>query len=210
MSLIDQLNWRYATKQFDSTRQLSEEKLQTLLEALRLSASSFGLQPWHFFVLKNAEIRAQLLEHSWGQKQVTDASEVILFCQPTAFSEADVDAFLEDTMQTRGVSRESLAGYEGMMKGFLDRMEPEVLHGWARNQVYLALGSFLVACAAEGVDACPMEGFQPSEYDRILGLEEKGLTAVVVCPIGYRSEEDKYASLAKVRFPMETVLSVIE
>lgn len=204
--ILEALNWRYATKQFDPAQKLSTEQLDRLLEALRLSASSFGLQPWKFVVVEDAAVRQELLPHSWNQPQVVDASHVIVLCRLASISDTEIDQFLEDTATTRDVPVESLEGYRGMMTGFINNFSEEKKAEWMFNQLYLALGNLLTVCAVEGIDACPMEGFSAAEYDRILGLEEKGLNSVVVCPIGFRSEEDKYATLAKVRYPTEDVI----
>ena len=199
-SLIQSLNWRYAVKEFDSDTALPAKKLEVLLEALRLSASSFGLQPWKFVVLQDREKREPLVEHSWGQRQVVDASVLIVLCRPSSFGEEDIDRFIEDTAQTRSVETDSLQGFSDVMKGFVSRMDEAQLAQWMEKQIYLALGNLLTACAVEGVDSCPMEGFSSPEYDKILGLTDLGLTSVVLCPVGYRAEGDKYASLAKVRY----------
>lgn len=204
--LIDALNWRYATKEFDAERPLPAEKLEGLLEALRLSASSFGLQPWKFVVVEDRDLRAPLVEHSWGQHQVVDAPALIVLCRCTAFGEADVDRLIAATAAARGVEKESLEQYAGMMKGFLGRLDPPALRQWMDNQIYVALGNLLTTCAVEGVDACPMEGFSADEYDEILGLGALGLASVVLCPVGYRSSADKYAGLAKIRYSPEDVV----
>jgi nitroreductase len=204
--LIEALSWRYATKVFDPEKPLSEEKLDCLLEALRLSASSFGLQPWRFVVLEDRERRAALVEHSWGQRQVVDASALIVMCRPVSFGEADVDRLTAATAEVRGVDVQSLEPFAGMMKGFLARLDAPALRQWMDNQIYVALGNLLAACAIEGVDACPMEGFSAQEYDAILGLGDLGLASVVLCPVGYRSESDKYAGLAKVRYAAADVV----
>lgn len=204
--LITKLNWRYATKEFDATKKISEEQLETLQEALRLTASSFGLQPWKFLFITDQETKESLVEHSWNQPQVANCSHLIVMCAPTKFDDSNIDKLIASIMDHRGVDKESLEQYEGMMKGFLANFDEPTTEAWIKNQIYLALGSFLTACAIEGVDACPMEGFIPGEYDRILGLADKGLKSVVVCPIGYRSENDKYPALAKVRYLKSDVI----
>jgi len=204
--LIGALNWRYATKEFDAGKALPTETMERLLVVLRLSASSFGLQPWKFVVVEDREKREPLVEHSWGQRQVVDSSALIVMCRPTEFGEADIDRFLESTASTRGVDLESLAEYGGMMKGFIGRLDAATQADWMSRQIYLALGNLMTACAIEKVDSCPMEGFSAVEYDRILGLADLGLTSVVLCPVGYRAAGDKYASLAKVRYSADEVI----
>jgi len=205
-NLLSALNWRYATKEFDADKPLAPGQLDLLLETLRLSASSFGLQPWKFVVVEDKAKRESLVEHSWGQRQVVDSPALIVLCRPTSFSEADIDRFIADTAASRSVSADSLDQYSGMMKGFLSQMSPEAIEGWIKNQIYLALGGLLTACAVEGIDSCPMEGFTADKYDEILGLTEKGLASVVLCPVGTRAASDKYADLAKVRYAIGDVV----
>ena len=206
MDLLQKLNWRYATKEFDSSKKISAETLDRLLEALRLAPSSFGLQPWKFVVVENAELRQKLRAAAWNQGQITDASQVIVLCRKEGFGAADIEAFIKATAEARGQNVEDLAGYKQMMEGALLSRSAEQLAVWSSEQIYLALGVLLTACAAQDVDACPMEGFDPAQFDQILDLPAQGLRSVVVCAVGYRSENDKYASAAKVRFPKEEVI----
>ena len=210
MKHIEKLNWRYATKKFDETKKLSKEQLDNLVESLRLAASSFGLQPWKFMIISNEELKKELLPHSWNQEQVVNCSHHIVFCTYSNFNEEHVTNFVKTIADARGQSLEELKGYKDMMTGFLGRMDEKQVLEWAKNQVYLALGSFLVTCAELGIDACPMEGIVQSEYDRALKLSEKGLTTVVACPVGIRSEDDKYSELAKVRFPLKDVIEFVD
>ncbi|WP_372655733.1 NAD(P)H-dependent oxidoreductase [Halobacteriovorax sp.] len=210
MNHIEKLEWRYATKEFDATKKLSEEQVKTLAESLRLAASSFGLQPWTFYIISNDDVKQKLLPHSWNQKQVVDCSHQIVFCTMTDFGASNVEKYIQDIASTRGQSVEELEGYSKMMKGFLSGKGKEEVLTWAKNQVYIALGSFLTTCAELEIDACPMEGIVQSEYDSILGLKDKGLTTVVACPVGFRAEGDKYAELSKVRFPLEEVVKFID
>jgi len=208
-ALLEQLNWRYATKQFDSSKIIPQETFSAIEESLVLTPSSFGLQPWHFFVIRSPEIRDQLLPHSWGQKQVTECSHFVVLTAKTSISEEQIDQFLERTAAVREDDVESLSPYRDMMVGFTQQMDqPAKLH-WAKLQTYIALGQLMTTAAALGVDACPMEGIIPAEYDHILGLEGKGLTTSVACALGYRSDEDKYASAPKVRFEKSETLTVL-
>jgi nitroreductase len=207
---VDALQWRYATKAFDPARKIAAETWTALEDSLVLSASSFGLQPYRFLVISDPAKRASLLPHAWGQRQVVDASHFVVFAARTAVTEAEIDAFLKLTASTRGIPVEALAGYRGMMTGMLlsDGFKPFAPH-WAARQAYIALGSLLTGAALLGVDTCPMEGFVPTEFDKILGLPEQGLTAVVACALGYRSADDKYAGLAKVRPPKSSLLQTV-
>lgn len=209
-SITNALEWRYAVKEFDSGKKLTREQIDLLLESLRLCASSWGLQPWGFVVVTNPGLRQQLLGHSWGQRQVVDASHLIVLCRRKSFTSEDVDTFAGETARLRGQDPASLEGYRKMVKGFIAALDDASLAAWMKDQVYLALGSLLTVCAIEAIDACPMEGFVPAEFDRILGLEAMGLKSVVLCPVGYRKESDKYASLRKVRYPVEKVVTYIE
>ena len=205
--LINQLNWRYATKKFDPTRKISPENWATLEEALVLSPSSFGLQPWKFLIVTNRATREQLVPFSWGQRQIVDASHLVVFATKKNLSEADIDGHLNRVAQVRGLPPESLATYRDMMIGSLIKgMDAASRAAWAARQTYIALGNFLTSAALLGIDACPMEGFQPDQYNEVLGLNEQGLTATVLATAGYRSNDDQYAGARKVRFPKQVVL----
>ena len=205
--LLTQLNWRYATKRFDSQRKINPQTWAALEEALVLTPSSFGLQPWTFIVVTNPAIREQLVPASWGQRQVADASHLVVFAIKKDLSEADIDAYLNRIVAVRGAARDSLNGYRDMMIGSLLKGRDEAARkSWASNQVYIALGNFLTSAALLGIAACPMEGFEPAEYDKILGLNPQGLSTVVAAAAGYRALSDKYAGAKKVRFPKTEVL----
>lgn len=207
--IIENLNWRYATKAFDPSKNVSDEDLQTILEAFRLSASSFGLQPWKLFVVKSQDLKEKLLPHSWNQAQVTQAPYHLVFARNDIDSQTLVDEFVSDIAQTRGVDLESLQGYKDMMSGFLSNMSEEDKIVWANKQVYIALGNVMTVLAEMKIDSCAMEGISPADYDEILGLTDKGFSTVVALPIGYRAKDDKYASLEKVRFPVEKVTEIL-
>lgn len=204
--LLAQLEWRYATKDFDPTATIPADTWDTLEQSLVLTPSSFGLQPWKFLVLTDPEKKAALLEHSWNQRQVVDCSHFVIFAAPSAVGEESVDAWIDCLVSVRGVTAESLDGYRNVMTGFLANLDDAGRLAWAHRQIYIALGQLMTSAALLGVDVCPMEGFAPPEYDRILGLPERGLTASVACALGYRSADDKYATTPKARFPRETVI----
>ena len=205
--LIGQLNWRYATKQFDPQRKIGADEWATLEEALVLTPSSFGLQPWKFVVVTDPAIREQLVAVSWGQRQVADASHLVVFAIKKNLSEQDIDSHLSRISEVRGVPRESLGQFREMMVGSLVKGLGETeRNAWAAKQVYIALGNFLTSAALLGIDACPMEGIDPAKYDEILGLKKQGLNTVVAAPAGYRSATDKYSQAKKVRFARDQVL----
>ena len=202
--IIDALRWRYATKQFDPTRKVSEEDLNELLEAARLSASSMGLQPWKLLVITDPGLRARLREHAWGQPQVTDASHLIVLCARKSLDNTYIKRFVRETAKARDVTVGSLQKFEQMLIGFGEKRTPEDITAWSQRQLYIVLGTLLLVAAEKRIDACPMEGFDPQKFDETLGLDE--YTATALCPIGYRAAGDKYATLAKVRFPIEEVV----
>jgi nitroreductase len=208
--LLDRLNWRYATKQFDSGRKIASADWATLEEALRLSPSSGGLQPWKFIVITDPAMRAKLLPASYGQPQITNASHLVVFAAKKNFGEVDVDAFINHTAATRGVPAESLTPFRDMLVGGIVRAQDEQARdAWARNQAYIALGNLLTSAALLGVDACPMEGFDRAQYDQILGLNDQGYGSAVIATLGYRASTDKYADATKVRFATEQIFTRI-
>ena len=205
--LLQQLNWRYATKQFDPARKISAADWTALEEALILSPSSFGLQPWKFVIVTDPALREKLVPVSWGQRQVADASHLVVFALKKNFSEADVAAFVQHTSAVRGIPADALAGYKDMMIGSLFKgRDAAARKVWAINQIYIALGNFLTSTAMLGIDSCPMEGIDPAKYDELLGLDALGLATVVVGVAGYRAAGDKYAALKKVRFEKKDVI----
>lgn len=215
-TIIDALNRRYATKQFDTDKKVSQDDMDTLIEALRLSPSAFGLQPWRFIHVKNPETRAELQANSRGQPQVTEASDLLIIAAKTNLQAIDVEEYIQSMMKIRAndgeklpedaKTIEKLMEYKNMMLGTIASRTPEQLKGWNQKQAYIAVGVVLTVAASMGIDACPMEGFDPARYDEILGLDKLWLTATVVIPVGYRSSEDKYANLTKVRFPKEKLV----
>ena len=208
--LLENLQWRYATKKFDSSKKIPDQVWQALEDSLVLAPSSFGLQPWKFFVVKNPEVRSLLLEHSWKQAQVVDASHLVVLTIKKDVNDADVDRTIAATASIRQVPLESLKGFSNVVKGFLVKPPyPLNLDEWSTRQVYIALGQLMTSAAFLGIDTCPMEGFNPSKYDEVLGLTNTDYRSVVVCPLGYRAEDDKYASLPKVRYPKSEVIEYI-
>jgi nitroreductase len=210
-TLLNQLRWRYATKQFDANRKISPSDWRTLEESLVLTPSSFGLQPWRFTVVTDQATKEKLVPVSWDQRQVADASHVVVFAIKKHLGPDEVDRYLGRMAQVRGVTPASLNGFRDVLVGFLaqpaDRFNPQ---HWAARQAYIALGNFLTSAALLGIDTCPMEGIEPARYDEILALPEQGYETVVVAVAGYRSAADKYATLPKVRFaPEELVTHVV-
>jgi nitroreductase len=208
-TIIDNLNWRYATKKFDSSKKVSNENLDTLLEVLRLTPSSYGLQPYTFLVIENKEIREKLKEKSGGQSQVADASHLIVLCSYLDINDLHVDAHVANTANARGLEVEALKGFGDFMKKTINQLDAEKKQIWSSKQAYIALGQLMHACADMKIDATPMEGFDPAGYDEVLGLTAKNLKATLVCPIGYRAVDDANQHFKKVRKSREDLIEFI-
>jgi nitroreductase len=205
------LSWRYATKRFDPNRTIPASLWETLESSLRLAPSSFGLQPWRFVVVKNPELRKELQAHSWNQPQVIEASHFVVLTSRRAVDEEYIDSYLRTVAETRSIPVESLAGYRGMILPFVKHLrDSHQLEAWTTRQVYLALGMLLNTAAVLGIDTCPLEGIDPAQYDRILKLEESGVSARVACALGYRATSDSLASMPKVRFPHDSLFTYHE
>jgi len=204
--LLACLEWRYATKAFD-TRKLPDATWAALEESLRLTPSSFGLQPWKFIVVNDPAVRARLRPVSWNQSQVTDASHLVVFARRAEMTEADVDEFFRQIVADRNADAAKLEPYRQMMiGGVVKGKDAAAQKEWAARQVYIALGQFMGVAAALAVDTCALEGIDPPAYDEILGLRGTGYEVVVACAVGYRSAVDKYAAMKKVRFPAARVI----
>jgi len=203
--LLEQLKWRYAVKEFDPSKRIPDETIETLEEALVLTPSSFGLQPWKFFLIEDASIKEQLPSISWNQSQPKDCSHMVVLAIKRDFAEADVLRFIECMAKARGVSVEELEGYSKFAGGFVAQGISEGwIEHWSTHQVYIALGQLMASAALLGIDACPMEGIQADAYDELLGLD--GYHTVLGCALGYRSESDKYASMPKARYARDEVI----
>ena len=206
-ALIQQLKWRYATKKFDATKRIDPATWSALEEALVLSPSSYGLQPWKFLVVTDPALKTKLRAVSWNQAQVEDCSHHVVFLVKKDLGLPEIEHYVDRVAEVRGVSRESLAGYRGyMVSDLAEGPRAKTINEWAARQVYIALGNFMTAAAVLGVDTCPMEGLVPAKYDEILGLEDSGWATLCACPAGYRAADDKYADAPKVRFPWEEVI----
>lgn len=205
--LFNQMNWRYACKKFDSTKTIREADWNILAETLRLSASSYGLQPWKFVIVQNPELRKQLLPLSWGQTPVTDASHFVVITYKEKMDEAHIAKFIEQTAKVRGIEASALEGYKKMMMGDLvNGPRSQVINWWAQRQSYIAMGSFLTTAALMEIDTLPMEGLDPAGYDKVLGLESSGYKTVAAIACGYRAADDQYSSAKKVRFDIADVV----
>jgi len=207
--VLDQLRWRYAVKKFDASRKIPADAWAKLEEALILAPSSYGLQPWKFFVVTDTVIREKLLTHSWGQRQVVDASHLVVFAVKADVGSADVERLIARSAEVRGINTSVLDGYKKMILGSMAKQSPEHIREWMTRQVFIAHGVFLTTAAMMGIDACPMEGFVAEKYDEILGLPAKGYCSVVLATAGYRAVDDAIATLAKVRFRKSEIIETI-
>jgi nitroreductase len=208
--LLTALNWRYATKIFDAAKKIPADVWSALEQSLVLTPTSYGLQPYQFLVIGNPAKRAELLPHSWNQRQVVDASHFVVFTARTEMKEADVDKLIKRTVAVRKLPANALDAYRGMMLGdVVNGPRGKKAHEWATRQTYIALGNLMTCAAILGVDACPMEGLVPAEYDKVLNLNGSGYATVVACALGYRAASDKYAGLTKVRYETKDLIHLI-
>ncbi len=208
-SYLKGLQWRYATKKFDNTKKLSEEQLNLLLDSIQLTASSYGLQPYEVFIVEDMDVRAKLSEVAWQQPQILDASQVLVFAVNTNVDEKYLADYMQNTADTRGISLEDLSGFSDMIKNTVLTFPEEEKVSWAKRQAYIALGNLLSTAAVHEIDACPMEGFDPAQFDEILDLKSKNLTSAVIATVGFRSEEDQMKDAKKVRKPKNELFTKI-
>ena len=198
-TFLENQNWRYATKKFDATKKVSTEDLKTLKEAIRLTASSYGLQPYKVIFVETADLRAKLQPAAWGQSQIVDASHLIVFANITNFGDIEIDEAIQNLTTNRGLPADALKGYGDFMKSKISTLPEEKRNTWTAKQTYLALGNLLNVAAELRIDVTPMEGFEPAQFNEILGLEAMNLNAAVVATIGYRDETDDIQHYTKVR-----------
>jgi nitroreductase len=199
-----QLLWRYATKRFDSTKDISERNWETLEQALLQAPSSFGLQPWRVISIRDGELREKLRAVSWNQSQVVESSHFVVLAAKASVEESDVDKAMHRICEVRELAPENLSSYRGLILSFLDGLKARgALEAWCTHQAYLALGVLLSTSAMLQIDACPLEGIDANAYDELLGLESAGLRTKVACALGYRSEQDLSAQFKKVRISRE-------
>ena len=199
MNIIESLNWRYATKKFDSNRKLSKNQVNILKNAFNLTASSYGLQPIKLIVISNQEIKNTLLDSSFNQKQVVQCSHLLVICIETDIDESYIELYFKRVVDIRKTSAKVLESFKKSIINEFNDMSNTSIINWSKNQAYLALGNLMTVCAVEGIDSCPMEGFVPEKYNEILDLKSKNLKSVLVMPVGYRSVDDQFSSFKKVR-----------
>lgn len=199
MNLLESLEWRVAIKKFDPSKKVSQENVDKIINAANLAPTSGGLQPFKMIVISNPEVKAKLKPASFGQAQVVDSSHLIVLAIESNFTEAIVDRYIHRMAVVREQTEESLIDYSKALKQFVSSIGMEARNAWSAKQAYIALGTMISAAAELRVDACPMGGFNPLQYQEILDLKSKGLMPVVIFPIGYRSDEDVFSKAKKVR-----------
>lgn len=197
--IIEDLNWRYATKQFDSNKKIQSKDLETLKETIRLAPTSYGLQSFSVLIVESKEIREQLVGLSYGQRQVADASHLIVLCAEKSITPESVQGYMERISEQRNVPVDKLEGFSNMILGSAASLTAEQVENWSSKQTYIALGHLMQTCASLKIDATPMEGFDTNKVNELLGLDDQNLTATLFCPVGYRHEDDTAQHAAKVR-----------
>ncbi len=198
---IENLNWRYAVKKYDTERKVSDEDLKTLKEAVRLSVSSMGLQPYKVLVITDPEVRQKLRPAANNQSAITDASHLFVFANEVYVGKEHINAYADNIITTRGVTKESIAPFVNSMEKYIESQDETNKNFWTSKQAYLALNSLIITAAMLKIDATPMEGFNKEEFNKILGLDKMGLNATVVGAVGYRHKEDAFQHMKKVRKP---------
>jgi hypothetical protein len=199
MDIIKQLQWRYATKSFNPSKFISEDKMNVLYQAFNLTATSYGLQPIKLVVLKNKEVQTDMVKHSMNQAQIAQASHVLIFCIETTIDEEFVLEYFNRVHTIRNTSKTILKPFQDFLISDFEGKPQIDIENWATNQAYIALGNLLTVCALEGIDSCPMEGFDSNIYDEKLNLKKQGLKSVLLLPVGYRAEKDIFSEFKKVR-----------
>ncbi|WP_296317760.1 NAD(P)H-dependent oxidoreductase [Winogradskyella sp. UBA3174] len=202
MSIIEKLKWRYATKKFDTNKQLSQIQLSILKEAFNLTALSYGLQTLKMVIIEDKFVREPLVELSYGQRQVLDASHLLVLCIQTKIDDTDITEHFDMIKDVRNTPDTILDPFKKQLNATITNMAEDKKDDWATRQAYIALGNLMTVCAVEGIDSCPMEGFIPEKLDEALGLNALGLSSVLLLPVGYRAEDDMFATLKKVRKPL--------
>ncbi len=209
MNSIQQLEWRYATKKFDKKNKLSDNQIDILKNGFNLTATSYGLQPLKLLIISNEKLKKELLNHSFNQQQVVDCSHLLVICIKTIIDGDYVDEKFNLEKEVRNVSEESIGGFRTFLKDTITNKPKEEIEISSINQAYIALGNLMTLCAFEKIDSCPMEGFIPSEYDRILDLKKQNLKSVLLLPVGFRANNDFMSSMKKVRIPIaESVVEI--
>ena len=206
MNSIQSLEWRYATKKFDASKKLPQEKIEVIKKGFNLTPTSYGLQPSKLVIVSNKDLQNELMEHTGNQQPIVTASHLLVFCIQTTIDDKLIEENFALQKEIRDTPDEILQPYkEFLLQHFREKTQEEK-EKWASQQVFLAMGNILNLCAQEKIDACPMEGFDSKMYDKTLNLKELGLKSVLILPIGYRAQDDIFAGFKKVRRPQEDVI----
>lgn len=206
MDILESLQWRYATKKFDSGHTLTSEQLHILKESFNLTATSFGLQPIKLIVIENKELREQLVPHAFGQRQIADASHLLVICIQKESSVEDVENYFKLVKDIRNTPDEILAPFKEYLTNTISKTGQNELQQAAKHQAYIALGNLLAVCATQKIDSCPMEGFVPTKFDELLNLDSLNLQSALLLPVGKRADDDYMADLKKVRKPINNII----
>lgn len=206
MNNIEALKWRYATKKFKADELLPAHKLEVLKEAFNLTATSYGLQPIKMLIIQDKDLQKKLVDFSFSQNQVATASHVLIICIEKRVDKDFIKSYFNMVQKIRSTPQEILKPFQNNLIGDFEKKHIDEIAAWATNQAYLAMGTLLTVCATEGIDACPMEGFEPKKYDELLGLDKMNLESVLALPVGYRAEDDMFSGFKKVRRPLQDVI----
>ncbi len=205
-NIINSLKWRYACKKFDKTKKLNSGQVEILKNAFNLTATSFGLQPLKMLIIKGDSLKEQLLPHAYFQPQITTCSHLLVICIDTVFDENSIDAYFELEKNVRGTSEDIVEKFRNQLKSIFKNKNREQIDSSAINQAYINIGTLMTVCADQGIDSCPMEGFNPVKFDAVLKLEKKQLRSVLLLPVGFRAQDDIMSGMKKVRKPLEEVI----
>ncbi len=206
MGNIEALQWRYATKKFDAEKIVSAEKIDILKKAFNLTATSYGLQPLKLVIIHNKKLQEKLKAYSWNQQQLSTASHVLVLCIEKEVGPEFIDQYFQRVKHIRETPEEIIKPFRNFLMDDFKAKPQEEIRNWSVNQAYLCLGTLMTVCATEGIDACPMEGFEPEKYDSLLNLEQENLQSVLVLPVGYRAHDDMFSSFKKVRRPLDEII----
>lgn len=210
MNIINSLEWRYATKKFDPSKKLSNQQVDTLKKAFNLTATSFGLQPLKMVVISNKELQEKFVEHSYYQRQVADASHLLVFCIENDTTSEDINNYFDLEKKTRSIEEDVISDFRKQLLDMYANKSLEQKQQSAIYQAYIALGNLMTVCAVEKIDCCPMEGFVPSKVDELLNLSEKNLKSVLLFPVGYSAADDVMKGMKKVRKSLsETIIEIL-
>ncbi|MFT5064546.1 MAG: nitroreductase [Yoonia sp.] len=209
-TLLEQLNWRYATKKMDPSKAVPQDKVDIIIEAIRMAPTSSGTQPFELIVVTNPDVLGDICKTAGGQAQITDGSHLLVFAAWDNYTAERIDEVTQLNIQARGDLPMLNAYYDNLKSNYVPR-DAEVNYAHAARQAYIALGIALVAAAEQKVDSTPMEGFDPNTVDDILGLKARGLRSVVLLPLGYRDPAaDWLLPMQKVRKPHDTIVTHVD